>query len=76
MNVTNWFPSYVQPARCGVYQRICHGDLHYSRWDGAFWMLNQLTAEKAAMVSITSFNQVGQGLKWRGLAEDPAKGKQ
>ncbi len=68
MKLTPWFPSTVQPARPGVYERDLPYPDQFSFWTGTCWLWSGRTPEQAADSLGASAIQY---VRWRGLAEKP-----
>lgn len=67
--VTPWFPGSVKPARPGVYEREWPHKALYAEWTGYQWLRSTLTAKAAVRQREISAHQ--DGIRWRGLANDP-----
>lgn len=65
--VTPWFDGSVKPARPGVYQRKYPTGPAYCQWNGSSWCTGSARVEWAMSGTISPL----QGLRWRGLAEQP-----
>jgi hypothetical protein len=71
---TAWYHGQQLPVQIGVYQRLSlGGSVLYSLWDGAHWLWQQPTADRAARVPSCEPSLV-QHLPWRGLSAPPAEG--
>jgi hypothetical protein len=76
--LTPWFPADVRPVRPGFYERewesistiIDAGKFLNDYFDGDLWTLSFHDKSLNAAKIIGKFD-----LRWRGLAEDPAKAK-
>jgi len=70
MNLTEWYPSYMKPARKGVYQVSTQW---YRYWDGCNWYCGEATAREAFTRYFEGGNTSHLAMHWRGLA--PPSGK-
>ena len=67
--LTPWFPAGVRPMRNGFYLRDYRPTIAYSYWDGECWSMGcfDINDHKFTKSEPSAF----QGLRWRGLAEQP-----
>jgi hypothetical protein len=72
--LTPLFPSWIKPARVGVYQHEFTNSStpYFSLWNGAFWCANTWEINEAALKQMRSNSAYGSDFSgWRGLAADP-----
>lgn len=70
MKLTEWFPSYVKPARRGVYCVMsAQDDLGYAYFDGRLWGWREGSVRSANRMRETG--GADQEKRWRGLAKKP-----
>lgn len=69
-----WLSGTTWPVQIGVYRRLTSsGCTMYSYFDGAFWLWNQPSVDRAVRVPSTEPSLV-QTLPWCGLASPPPAG--
>jgi hypothetical protein len=67
-NVTDWFPTIINPVHIGVYQ--VHdpkwSNNNYSFWNGKYWEICTRTAQHSVFRTMSS-DMYTTGVFWRGL---------
>jgi hypothetical protein len=65
LQLTDWYPYTIKPARVGVYQRGFNGNFMYSYWDGTVWCFQATSAKVAHELRV--HKSAFQRLSWRGI---------
>jgi hypothetical protein len=72
MKLTGWYSGDQKPVNEGVYKRFYCGFFGFCKFNNGKWYVYYDTVELAATAETISKYQC---LSWRGLAEEPKKGK-